>query len=229
MHINAEQKRRGSIKNGFDLLRSLIPTLNQNSSVKISKAALLHKGGDYLVQLKEERRRLADEIAASRAKVEALSSAIGDLHKQMAAATSSSVVVADTYDRMEALFDAHVLGCTRHNWKYWAFAQMMHPLLSSYQAAVNGASYDEVSRSAANWMDQNAQQKHLRPLLVSALVEVTKRTDMLSGAEDLPEQFLSQAARGSRRLRMQRQQHEQEAMEQQQQQLSPKINYMDQD
>ncbi|KAJ9596440.1 hypothetical protein L9F63_012524 [Diploptera punctata] len=43
-HINAEQKRRCNIKNGFDMLHSLIPQLHQNPNAKLSKAAMLQKG-----------------------------------------------------------------------------------------------------------------------------------------------------------------------------------------
>lgn len=35
-HIHAEQKRRYNIKNGFDMLHSLIPHLNQNPNAKVS-------------------------------------------------------------------------------------------------------------------------------------------------------------------------------------------------
>lgn len=35
-HIHAEQKRRYNIKNGFDMLHSLIPQLNQNPNAKVS-------------------------------------------------------------------------------------------------------------------------------------------------------------------------------------------------
>lgn len=34
-HIHAEQKRRYNIKNGFDVLHSLIPHLNQNPNAKV--------------------------------------------------------------------------------------------------------------------------------------------------------------------------------------------------
>lgn len=40
---SAEQKRRGTIKNGFEFLRALVPSLSQTPNVKISKAALLTK------------------------------------------------------------------------------------------------------------------------------------------------------------------------------------------
>lgn len=35
-HIHAEQKRRYNIKNGFEMIQSLIPHLNQNPNAKVS-------------------------------------------------------------------------------------------------------------------------------------------------------------------------------------------------
>lgn len=54
-HIHAEQKRRYNIKNGFDMLHTLIPQLQQNPNAKLSKAAMLQKGADYIRQLRTER------------------------------------------------------------------------------------------------------------------------------------------------------------------------------
>lgn len=36
-HIHAEQKRRYNIKNGFDMIHSLIPHLNQNPNAKVGQ------------------------------------------------------------------------------------------------------------------------------------------------------------------------------------------------
>lgn len=54
-HIHAEQKRRYNIKNGFDMLHSLIPQLQQNPNAKLSKAAMLQKGAEYIRQLRLDR------------------------------------------------------------------------------------------------------------------------------------------------------------------------------
>lgn len=54
-HIHAEQKRRYNIKNGFDTLHSLIPQLQANPNAKLSKAAMLQKGAEYILQLQSER------------------------------------------------------------------------------------------------------------------------------------------------------------------------------
>lgn len=75
-HINAEQKRRCNIKNGFDTLNVLIPQINQNPNTKMSKAAMLQKGADYILQLRSERARLYDERQNLQQQVESLNVAI---------------------------------------------------------------------------------------------------------------------------------------------------------
>lgn len=61
-HIHAEQKRRYNIKNGFDMLHSLIPQLQQNTNSKLSKAAMLQKGAEYIKVLRSERLSIEEKI-----------------------------------------------------------------------------------------------------------------------------------------------------------------------
>lgn len=105
-HINAEQKRRCNIKNGFDTLHSLIPMLNQNPNIKVitvwivfrntnsiiknnnfycltctphfqmSKAAMLQKGAEYIMQLQNERQQLKQEMDSLKQQIETLNSEI---------------------------------------------------------------------------------------------------------------------------------------------------------
>lgn len=75
-HIHAEQKRRYNIKNGFDMLHSLIPQLNQNPNTKMSKAAMLQKGADYIRQLRAERNQLKEEMDSLRHQIECLNTSI---------------------------------------------------------------------------------------------------------------------------------------------------------
>lgn len=79
-HIHAEQKRRYNIKNGFDMLHSLIPQLNRNSNTKISKAALLQKGADYIRQLRLERNLLKEEMDSLKHQIECLNTSIRYLY-----------------------------------------------------------------------------------------------------------------------------------------------------
>ena len=94
VHTNAEQRRRGSLKNGFEQMRALIPSLRENANLKISKAALLQKGGEHLQQLKEDRLRMAKEAARLRAEADALDAELaayqGALSSRSAAASGPS-------------------------------------------------------------------------------------------------------------------------------------------
>lgn len=96
-HIHAEQKRRYNIKNGFDMLHSLIPHLNQNPNAKVSiqkstelyliefsfvvkiqlsKAAMLQKGAEYIRQLRTERLQLTEEMENLKQEIERLNTSI---------------------------------------------------------------------------------------------------------------------------------------------------------
>lgn len=75
-HIHAEQKRRYNIKNGFDMIHSLIPHLNQNPNAKLSKAAMLQKGAEYIRQLRSERNQLKEEMDSLRQQIESLNTSI---------------------------------------------------------------------------------------------------------------------------------------------------------
>lgn len=88
-HINAEQKRRCNIKNGFDMLQSLLPasgvsgssssSSGQSSSGKtndVSKATMLHRGAEYIRVLRQERQQQQEEMEQLKQNIEALNTAI---------------------------------------------------------------------------------------------------------------------------------------------------------
>jgi MAX-like protein X len=92
-HINAEQKRRCNIKNGFDMLQSLLPggsgagsgsggsSGSGNSggggkSSDVSKAAMLHRGADYIRTLRTERQQQQEELEQLKQNIEVLNTAI---------------------------------------------------------------------------------------------------------------------------------------------------------
>jgi len=116
-HINAEQKRRCNIKNGFDTLHGLIPSLSGAPGAKVSKAAMLGKGAEYIRTLKAERASLKEEIEARRAEVEALNSAINNC-QALLPATGAPVSRTRT-NRMTDMFNAWVHTRTHENWKFW--------------------------------------------------------------------------------------------------------------
>ncbi|KAL7027841.1 hypothetical protein ACKWTF_005617 [Chironomus riparius] len=75
-HIHAEQKRRYNIKNGFDMLHSLIPQLQQNPNAKLSKAAMLQKGAEYIKQLRSERTLVSEEMDRLKKEIETLTNSL---------------------------------------------------------------------------------------------------------------------------------------------------------
>lgn len=75
-HIHAEQKRRYNIKNGFDMLHSLIPQLQQNPNAKLSKAAMLQKGAEYIKQLRSERTVTGDKMEALKKEIDILNNSL---------------------------------------------------------------------------------------------------------------------------------------------------------
>lgn len=93
-HINAEQKRRCNIKNGFDTLQSLLPgggnaggsgggngggggsASGHGKASDVSKAAMLHRGAEYIRQLRQERQQQQEEMEQLKQNIEALNSAI---------------------------------------------------------------------------------------------------------------------------------------------------------
>jgi len=134
-HINAEQKRRCNIQNGFQTLQSLIPQISQSSSAKVdakvdfvakektdfflqlSKAALLHKGAEYIRQLRQDRNNLKDEISLLRSEIESLNTSISNVQALLPA--SGAPVSHQRATRMMEMFDDYVRARTMQNWKFW--------------------------------------------------------------------------------------------------------------
>lgn len=58
------------------MIHSLIPHLNQNPNAKLSKAAMLQKGAEYIRQLRSERNQLKEEMDNLRQQIESLNTSI---------------------------------------------------------------------------------------------------------------------------------------------------------
>ena len=79
----AEHKRRCTIKNGFEFLRTLLPSLSQTPNVKISKAALLAKGAEHVEELSREKEELGREVEQLKRSVEELNKDIAQYQLQL--------------------------------------------------------------------------------------------------------------------------------------------------
>nr|CAD7417731.1 unnamed protein product [Timema cristinae] len=149
-HINAEQKRRCNIKNGFDMLHSLIPQLNQNPNAKLSKAAMLQKGADHIRQLRSDRSQLREEMDSLKQQIESLNAAISNCQSMLPA--TGAPVSRQRSSKMKEMFDEYV-----------RFSILFEPLLVSFNQMVSTASLEDLFRSTLLWVEQHCSLVTLRP------------------------------------------------------------------
>ncbi|XP_040567840.1 MLX-interacting protein [Lepeophtheirus salmonis] len=185
--VETEIKRRGTVKNGFDVLRSLIPSLNGNSNLKISKAALLNKGGEYLQKLKQDRGLLETEIQGLRSKIQLLNSDIAGFQSELPSVQSTG---PDCIGQMNAFFSAHVKNCSQRNWKYWIFSLLMRPLLESFETSVGTGTFEDLCRTSLSWLDQHCSMRFLRSSCLKSLTYLSTSTDILNHPDRLPQTSL---------------------------------------
>ncbi|XP_011255892.1 MLX-interacting protein isoform X1 [Camponotus floridanus] len=196
-HIHAEQKRRYNIKNGFDMLHSLIPQLSQNSNAKLSKAAMLQKGADYIRQLRAERNQLKEEMDSLRHQIECLNTSISNCQSMLPA--TGAPVSRHRTSKMKEMFDEYVRTRTRENWKFWIFSALLEPLMLSFNASVSTASIEDLYRSTIMWVEQHCSLVDLRPAVLNSLRNLCTATDILSDPARLPEEALAAVNRTERR------------------------------
>lgn len=200
-HIHAEQKRRYNIKNGFDMLHSLIPQLNQNPNTKLSKAAMLQKGADYIKQLRAERNQLKEEMDSLRQQIECLNTSISNCQSMLPA--TGAPVSRHRTNKMKEMFDDYVRTRTRENWKFWIFSILLEPLMLSFNTSVSTASIEDLYRSTILWVEQHCSLVDLRPAVLNSLRYLCTATDILSDPGRLPEEALAAVNRTERRRSIQ--------------------------
>ncbi|XP_033224380.1 MLX-interacting protein-like isoform X2 [Belonocnema kinseyi] len=183
-HIHAEQKRRYNIKSGFDMLHSLIPQLNQNPNQKLSKAAMLQKGADYIRQLRTERNQLKDEMDNLKSQIERLNTSISNCQSLLPA--TGAPVSRHRTNKMKEMFDEYVRTRTRENWKFWIFSILLEPLMTSFTTSVSTASIDDLYRSTIVWVEQHCSLVDLRPAVLNSLRYLSTATEILSDPARLP-------------------------------------------
>ncbi|CAB3236429.1 unnamed protein product [Arctia plantaginis] len=185
-HLHAEQKRRYNIKNGFDTLQALIPHLNTNPAAKISKAAMLQKGAEYIKQLKAERNQIKEEMESLRQQIECLNNSITNCHSLLPA-TGAPVSRARS-GRLREMFARHVANRTLHNWKYWLFSVVSAALVESFSACVSCSSAADLVRTTLLWAEQHCSLVEMRPAVLNSLRVLCTTTDILTSPERLPEE-----------------------------------------
>ncbi|CRK93053.1 CLUMA_CG006597, isoform A [Clunio marinus] len=177
-HIHAEQKRRYNIKNGFDMLHSLIPQLQQNPNAKLSKASMLQKGAEYIKQLRMERASMGEQMEGLRKEIDQLTNSLNHLQNSLPA--NGAPVSRQRTGRVRELYQDYIILKTMGNWKFWIFGQIFEPLLNSYNSTVSTVSMDELRRTTMLWIDNNCSLMEVRPAVSNKLREISTTTDILS-------------------------------------------------
>lgn len=185
-HINAEQKRRFNIKNGFESLRHLLPSLSQNPDSKVSKAQMLQQAGEYIRALKNERQQQQEEADRLKKQIESFNQAIS-LYQNQLPATGVPLPCQRTNHLRES-FEEYVRGRTLQNWKFWIFSLLLEPLLESYNQTVSKAGVDEMCKTVLVWVEQNCSLRALRPGVLDSLRYLSTSTNILSDPSRLPEE-----------------------------------------
>ncbi|XP_068629575.1 MLX-interacting protein isoform X2 [Battus philenor] len=191
-HLHTEQKRRYNIKNGFDTLQTLIPHLNTNPAAKISKAAMLQKGADYIKQLKAERNQIKEEMESLRQQIECLNNSISNCHSLLPA--TGAPVSRARAGRLREMFARHVANRTMHNWKYWLFSVVSAALVESFSACVSCGSSADLVRTTLLWAEQHCSLVEMRPAVLNSLRVLCTTTDILTSPERLPDEARTAAA-----------------------------------
>ncbi|KAF0290827.1 Carbohydrate-responsive element-binding protein [Amphibalanus amphitrite] len=192
-HINAEQKRRGNIKSGFDVLYSLVPSLRNNSSAKVSKAAMLHQGAEYISELKTERSRLQAEADELKQEIERLNQQINNC-QAMLPATGAPVTRAKQ-SKTQEMFDNYIRERTLQNWRFFVFSKLLPPLLESYSTSVSTSNVDELCRTVLAWQEQSCGLVQFRRRATTALCDLSKTTSILSEPSRLPMEAVNAVTR----------------------------------
>ncbi|XP_045785773.1 MLX-interacting protein isoform X2 [Maniola jurtina] len=191
-HLHAEQKRRYNIKNGFDTLQALIPHLNTNPAAKISKAAMLQKGAEYIKQLKAERNQIKEEMESLRQQIECLNNSISNCHSLLPA--TGAPVSRGRAGRLREMFAAHVASRTALNWKYWLFSVVSAALVESFSACVSCSSAADLVRTTLLWAEQHCSLVEMRPAVLNSLRVLCTTTDILTSPERLADEARAAAA-----------------------------------
>ncbi|EFX75287.1 hypothetical protein DAPPUDRAFT_56269, partial [Daphnia pulex] len=182
-HINAEQKRRCNIKNGFDTLHGAAASSHGKAS-DVSKAAMLHRGAEYIRQLRQERQQQQEEMDQLKQNIETLNAAISGCQALLPA--NGAPVSRQRNNRMREMFDEWVRVRTLQNWKFWIFSILIQPLLESYSTALSAATYEDLWQSVLNWVDQYCSLIALRPVVFNSLRNLSKTTDIIANPSRLP-------------------------------------------
>jgi len=192
-HINAEQKRRCNIKNGFDTLRSILPSVNQNVNFKISKASMLQKAAAHISNLTSEQKQQAEEKASLKKQIETLKQTISNCQAQLPASgscTGGQSAAGQATNQAREMLKDYIRSRTMENWKFWVFSLFIERLFNSYYQTVNTISMEETYKTMSMWLDQSCGLSTLRNIALEACTFLSTNTNILQTPHTLKDEAI---------------------------------------
>jgi len=179
-HTQAEQKRRDSIKKGYDELQTLIPTIGSSNSgdgCKVSKATTLQKSIDYIQFLHSAKHKQDDELASVQKEIMAM-----NIMKR-----NYEAVVAANHSQIPGQNDTPL----SEQLKFQVFRAFLDSLYQTFDPSVDTSSFQEISGSVISWLEHHCKPQILREVMVGVLQQVqgydTATQEAIGKAEGFPQ------------------------------------------
>ncbi|KAF2353877.1 Ribosomal protein S4/S9 eukaryotic/archaeal [Trinorchestia longiramus] len=161
-HTQAEQKRRDSIKKGYDALQELVPMFTSSSestpSCKLSKATVLQKSIDYMQFLQNCKKKQEDEL--------------NELNKKSVAMT----ILKLNYETIVAAHHSQRPGNTTRqvsdDMKFQVFRAVMDSLYQTFEPSVITSNFTEISGSVISWLEEHCKPQILREIMCAVLQQL---------------------------------------------------------
>jgi len=193
-HTQAEQKRRDAIKKGYDHLLELLPTgalggedggggssnpaspddLPGGSNGKVSKATILQKSIDYIVENQQKKEKQDEELAALKREVRALE-IMRTNYEQLVKAHQARVPLGEADSAYNDMAGAQIPA----NLKFEVFRQLMDSLFESFNEKVSMRQFQELSAGVFSWLEEQCKPQLLQEMLHSILQDVRAKYQQL--------------------------------------------------
>ncbi|CAI7995958.1 Carbohydrate-responsive element-binding protein, partial [Geodia barretti] len=190
-HITAEQRRRGTIKQGFDQLQTIVVDPSSYPSGKVSKATVLEKTVEFIERAHHDRDQREKQVQALRREQEELNAAIAECQENLPA--SGVPVTRQRFEENRRRFQEYIQRRTLQNYKFWIYSLILKQLFESYNSTVSTGNHDELCRTVLAWFEQNCSLHALRPVVMNSLKELSTKTSILSDPSQVPHQLVQYA------------------------------------
>lgn len=159
-HTQAEQKRRDSIKKGYEELQELLPKSNSNAAEtgKLSKASILQRSIDYVAFLQSGKNKQEDELLSLQKEVMAMT--IMNLNYKK--------IVADHHSQLPGISDRLV----PDQLKFQVFRAFLDSLYQTFEPSVHTNDFGEISASVIAWVENHCKPQILREVMMGVLQQV---------------------------------------------------------